>query len=248
VEHKDYIELKKKIVPWLRFNQSIYEEVVAEYLSGETIWLDAGCGQHIFPPWRQEAERELVGKARVAVGCDIDQVSIRKHRTLSRLLIADLEFLPFKARSISVITCNMVVEHLDQPLAVLGEFARVLKRGGRFIVHTPNAYSLFVIASRLIPRRLKLKLLKLLDGREEDEVFPTHYRANTLRRLRMLMAHVGLKEEKSRMLASDATLAVTHPLLAGLELLYIRLILKSAFRPLRYSILATFIKPTEEQS
>ena len=143
----------------------------------------------------------------------------------------------------SLITCNMVVEHIDQPLEVFGEFARILKSDGRVIIHTPNAYSHFVVGSRFLPRRVKLRLIRALDGREESDVFPTRYRANTPTKLRAMMAQVGLRQERCRMLASDATMAETHPLLVVPELLYIRLTLRPVFKFLRFSILASFVKP-----
>jgi SAM-dependent methyltransferase len=243
MKYEDYVALKRRIVPQLRFNQEIYEGAVTEYVTEQTTWLDAGCGHHILPVWRREAEQRLIKKARLVVGCDADQVSLRKHCTLDRLVVADLTGLPFKAESVNLITCNMVVEHIDRPLEVFAEFARILKSGGRVIVHTPNAYSHFVVGSRFVPRRLKLRLIRALDGREESDVFPTRYRANTPTKLRALMAQVGLRQERCRMLASDAASAVTHPLLAVPELLYIGLTLHPAFKFLRFSILASFVKP-----
>lgn len=244
MEYEDYINLKQRIVPQLRFNQAIYEEAVAEYVSAQTIWLDAGCGHHIFPLWRENAERELVTRARLAVGCDVDHKSIAKHRTLKRLVVANLDFLPIRSGSISLLTCNMVVEHLDRPQQVFEEFSRVLRPGGRLIVHTSNTLCHFVLGSRLLPRRARLRLARVLDTRTPDDVFPTRYRANTPARLRRVAAKAGLNQEKCRMLASDATLAVAHPLLAVAELLYIRLTLCSALRALRCSILGTFVKPS----
>jgi hypothetical protein len=44
------------------------------------------------------------------------------------------------------------------------------------------------------------------------------------------------------MVANDAVLARVNPMLAGLELLFIRLSLLRAFRLLRVTILATFVK------
>lgn len=246
MNYQDYVTLKNGIVPRLRFNQSIYEDAVAEHVGPETVWLEAGCGKRILSPWREEAERTLVRGAKLVVGCDVGVASIRKHRTLDRVAVADLEHLPFRTRSIDVITCNMVVEHLDRPGVVFAEFARVLKAGGRIILHTPNATSHFVLGSRLVPRRLKLKLVRALDGRLPDDVFPTKYRANTPRILRTLMSRAGLREERLRLLANEATLAVTHPVLAVMELLYIRLTLMPAFRFLRVSILAVFRKPPPE--
>jgi hypothetical protein len=136
-----------------------------------------------------------------------------------------------------------VVEHLDRPLDVFREFARVLAPGGRVVVHTPNLTSHFVLGSGLLPRPLKLKLIEALDGRPPDDVFPTRYHANTPGRLRTLMERAGLKQDTCRLLASDAVFAQTHPLLLIPELLYIRLTLLPAFKYLRTSILAEFVKP-----
>jgi len=141
--YQDYVRLKRRLVPTLQFNQAIYEEAVASAVSEDTAWLDAGTGWHILPPWRQEAERALVGKARLAVGCDVDEASIRKHHTLQYVSVANLEQLPFATESMDLITCNMVVEHLPRPHAVFAEFARVLKRGGESscILLTPSPIS-----------------------------------------------------------------------------------------------------------
>lgn len=158
-------------------------------------------------------------------------------------MATDLEHLPFATESIDLLTSNMVVEHLDHPATVFSEFARVLRPGGRVIIHTPNAYSYFVLGSRLLPSgRFKRRLASALDGRAESEIFPTRYRANTPARLRSLMREAGLREESCRMVANDAVAARVSPVLAALELLYIRLTLLSVFRLLRVTILASFRK------
>jgi peptidoglycan/xylan/chitin deacetylase (PgdA/CDA1 family)/SAM-dependent methyltransferase len=238
----NYSWLKDKLAKGLRFNQEVYEEAVAGVVDGTTVWLDAGCGRHLLPAWREDTERMLVARAAVVIGCDVDDVSLRTHRTISRLVVADLTQLPFKMGSVTLVTANMVVEHLESPVSVFAEFARVLTPGGRVIVHTPNAHSYFVVASRWLPRTWRLRLVRRLDTRMPDAVFPAYYRANTIRKLRQLMTQVGLVEERCRMVASDAVLAGL-PLLAAIELLYIRLTLWPAFRWMRVTILATFARP-----
>jgi peptidoglycan/xylan/chitin deacetylase (PgdA/CDA1 family)/SAM-dependent methyltransferase len=238
----NYSWLKDRLAKGLRFNQEVYEEVLAGSVDGTTVWVDAGCGRHLLPAWREATERVLVARAAVVVGCDVDDVSIRTHRTIKRLVVADLEHLPFKMGSVTLVTANMVVEHLKNPEAVFSEFARVLTPGGRVIVHTPNAYAYFVLGSRWLPRAWRLRLVQRLDTRTPDAVFPAYYRANTIRKLRQLMTQVGLIEERCRMVASDAVLAGL-PLLAAIELLYIRLTLRPAFRWMRVTILASFTRP-----
>ncbi len=241
-----YFKLKAVLAPRLRFNQVIYEEALSDHVQPGMVWLDAGCGRRVLPPWREDAERVLVGTCKLAVGCDLDVPAMRAHRTLKRVAAADLEHLPFGTGTMDLITSNMVVEHLDNPGAVFAEFARVLRPGGRVLVHTPNAYSYFVIGSRLLPSgSFKRRLARALDRREDAEIFPTRYRANTPARLRLLMSQAGFREESSRMVANDAVSARIHPLLAALELLYIRLTLLRALRLLRVTILASFVRDKE---
>jgi SAM-dependent methyltransferase len=237
-----YAELKKLLAPGLRYSQDIFEEIVTRYVGHDTTWLDAGCGWHLLPPWKLDAERALVGRARAVYGVDGDECALRKHRTIRMLAAADLEELPLDAESVSLVTCNVVVEHLRRPHVVFAEFARVLQPGGRVIVHTPNVYSHFVLAARCLPRPLKLRLERRLSGRSAEDIYPAHYRANSRRRLRGLMAGVGLHEEFSRLIASEAATQAAHPVVAALELLLIRLTLQSRFKALRTGIIASFVK------
>jgi ubiquinone/menaquinone biosynthesis C-methylase UbiE len=243
MNYDTYSQLKRRIAPGLRFNQEIYEDVVSAHVTRDAVWLDAGCGWHVFPPWREESEHEVTGRAKLVLGCDVDEVSVRQHRSIRRVSLADLSFLPIRTGSVDVVTCNMVVEHLESPEPVFAEFARVLTRGGRLIVHTPNAWSHFVAASKCVPKTFKTRLAQRLDGRAANDIFPTLYRANTPRRIRALMTKVGLREEWLRMLASDATLGTVHPVLAVAELALIRLTLMDMFRGFRVSILASYAKP-----
>ncbi len=237
-----YEEIQERLVPGLRYSQDIFEEVVTRYVTDTTLWLDAGCGWHLLPPWRPEAEHALVQRARAVVGVDGDEGAVRRHRTIHMLAVADLEHLPLHAQSVNLVTCNVVVEHLRRPHAVFAEFARVLQPGGRAIIHTPNVYSHFVLVARCLPHPLKVRLERRLSGRSAADVYPAHYRANSPRRLRTLMARVGLHEEFCRLIASEAATKAAHPLVAAVELALIRLTLHWRFKALRTGIIASFVK------
>ena len=53
-------------------------------------------------------------------------------------VIANLSRLPVADRAFDLIVMNQVIEHLEDPLAVIGELARTLAAGGRLLVATPN--------------------------------------------------------------------------------------------------------------
>ena len=57
-----------------------------------------------------------------------------KHSELALFLQADASLLPQAENSVDAILCYSVFPHFEQPQAVLSEFARVLRAGGRLVV------------------------------------------------------------------------------------------------------------------
>jgi SAM-dependent methyltransferase len=225
----------------IRWNQEVYQEVIERMVTADTRWLDAGCGWHVFPEWQLAAERAVVSRARLAVGCDVDE-QLGKHRTFRHLASADVSSLPFRDASFTLVTLNMVIEHLDAPAATFAELARVLRPGGRVVVHTPNALSYFAL-SHWIPRGFKLRLLDVMgDGRAPVDIFPTRYRANRVTKLRRLMAGAGLAEEWCEMLVSGQSVPRRWPRLFAMETWLLQALSTPPGRPFRASILAAFRK------
>ncbi|HMF58364.1 MAG TPA: class I SAM-dependent methyltransferase, partial [Pyrinomonadaceae bacterium] len=131
-----YWKARDVIAPTLVFSQQIYEQVLGDYVTPETDWLDLGCGWKILPDWREQVERSLVARCKSVVGIDYDMLSLGKHRTISRRVRGDITRLPFCDASFDLVTANMVVEHLDAPAVQFAEVHRILRPGGIFIFHT----------------------------------------------------------------------------------------------------------------
>ncbi len=99
------------------------EPLIATHARG--LVLDAGAGRLTYTQ-RLKAFSEGV-------------VSIDRDRIFPGIsAIADLETIPFKKRSFDSIFCSQVLEHVANPLAVLMEFQRILKPGGRLILSVPH--------------------------------------------------------------------------------------------------------------
>jgi SAM-dependent methyltransferase len=239
-----YGRLKRLIAPELRYSQDLYEETLKSHLTAETAWLDLGCGHQVLPPWRAAEEQKLVARCRMIVGIDYDFDSLLRHQNLNHRVRGTITRLPFADNSFDLVTANMVVEHLDQPEEQFREVGRVLKPGGVFIFHTPNARGYATRLARLIPGGSKAKLAYILDGREENDVFDTFYRANTEESIGHVAAAAGFEVCKIRMLVSDAIFGVVPPL-AALELLWIKLLMTRILRPLRTTIIAV-LRPRAE--
>lgn len=133
----------------------------------------------------------------MVVGMDIDS-AMAEHPHLNARVAARAEWLPFAAGSFDLLTANMVVEHLEDPRGVLREALRVLKRGGRLLLLTPNYNHYLVRLAALTPDSVKRRIVWVLERRQTAEIFPTFYRLNTIGRIREAAAACGLEVESIR--------------------------------------------------
>lgn len=154
--------------------QHFYERRLSRALSSDSDWLDLGCGHHVLPPWRGEAERALVEPCRSVTGIDDDLPSLRRHRSVRRLVRGDIGALPFCDGSFDLVTANMVVEHLTDPERQFREIGRVLRGGGVLLLHTPNALGYPTLLGRLVPDALKTPVARVLDRRPSGDVFTAY--------------------------------------------------------------------------
>jgi SAM-dependent methyltransferase len=235
--------LQRWLVPELRYSQASYEEHVRKHASGVASWLDIGCGHHLLPPWRAVAERELLAPVPLVIGVDYDLPSLARHRSLRNRVRADISFLPFQDASFDLASANMVVEHLRDPAIQFREIARILKPGGTFLFHTPNLNGYPARISRLLPGRTKTALAWLLEGRREEDVFPTHYRANTEAAIRDIATRSGLYLAEFHFTGSLPS-AGRLPPVALVELLYLRqLMRRPELARFRQTIICVLRKP-----
>lgn len=67
--------------------------------------------------------------------------SIDVEKTFDKCVVVDADKrLPFDDNSFDLVWCSEVIEHLLSPAFSTAEFRRVLKKGGRMILTTPNSY------------------------------------------------------------------------------------------------------------
>jgi len=154
--------------------------LLAALTPGERV-LDLGCGEGAFAAALHEAGCQ-------AVGVDVAGEALRRagaaHPGPEYRLWPPLAPLPAGDGEFDLAWAGEVIEHVVDPLAVLGEVHRVLRPAGRLLLTTPAH-----------PLALRLRLA--LSRRAFDEHFSVradHLRFFTARSLRALLGDLGFAD------------------------------------------------------
>ena len=150
-----------------------YENTILRLLPSNAAVLDVGCG-HTAP-----VIGKLAHHCRLALGADVTNFDPEKAHSDVCLMSTDLHAVCLKGRSLDMVISRSVLEHIKDPETMFREVCRILKPGGHFIFLTPNLYDYASIISKLIPNRFHSAIVKATEGRDEEDTFPTFYRANT---------------------------------------------------------------------
>lgn len=147
----------------------LFDELVTNSLNKEIVWFDCGAGNN-------ESVYRFNHLSKFAIGLDI-----LKPLYCNNFIISRIEHLPFKLNSTDLITLRFVVEHFVDPYAHLSELGRVLRPGGKIIILTTNILSPFIFLPKLfLPQSLKAKLLTKIFKVNDEDVFPTFHKLNSL--------------------------------------------------------------------
>jgi ubiquinone/menaquinone biosynthesis C-methylase UbiE len=236
-----YWRLEKIFYPRLRYSQVHYYETLKRTIPTSCDWLDLGCGHQMFASWMVAEERELARRSRRLVGIDLDWEGMRKNQAVTERVFGDLEKLPFCAGSFDAVTANMVMEHLPNPQKVLDEVQRVLRPGGILIFHTPNVRCFMMTIASKMPQSLKNLLAGVLEGRKEEDVFPTCYRMNRLAVIRRYASKSGFVVQELKSVSTSAITALLGPV-AIVELLYLRILESPHLAGFRSNLIAVLRK------
>jgi SAM-dependent methyltransferase len=159
--------------------------------------LDFGCGPGSLGKdpivWRRSL-RVLKGKVARVIGLDVDQTASRNPFLDEFRPLHDGQKWPVESGTVDFVLCDSVLEHLPAPEAFFQEAARALREGGVVAIRTPNLLSYFGLVARWVPAALKTSCLKMAQpGRDEEDVYPTHYRCNTVAKIRGAMERNGFE-------------------------------------------------------
>lgn len=218
-----------------------FERCVDAGLKSDMVLLDAGCGRTV------PTLRKYLGRAARLIGVDL--VDFRDLPQGIEAYKTDLAHLPLSDASVDLVISQSVFEHLTEPSAVYAELSRVLKPGGRIIFLTANMWDYGTLVARLVPNRFHARIVKVVEGRAEEDTFPTAYRSNTREQVSRLAAGAGLRLHKLEYLSQYPNYLLFNGALFFVGMCFEKLIHRfAALRILRGWILVTLRKPAPDDA
>ena len=219
-------------------NQILEAEVNKRVHPGSTV-LDIGCGRSA------PNLRKLIGRADKLYGIDVIDFTVNDpNMALLRNDIGAMTDIP--SNSIDIAYSRAVMEHIDNPDEAFAELTRVLRPGGVYIFVTPSVYDYGSIIARLVPNRFHAKIVNKVEGRAEEDVFPTVYACNSLGLLARQVERAGLRIQTGRYIGQYPNYFLFNRVLFWLGSLYQRAIERFALtQPLQGWIYCVVEKPGE---
>ena len=216
-----------------------FRDWITETSSPEEVCLEIGPG----PGGKTSAH--LANCFRAVDGLDID-AAIRENVSLRNAYVYDGNHFPLPDAAWDYAVSDYVLEHVSNPVLLLRELFRVLKPGGWFCFRTPNLLHYASMVAWLTPhsvhRAVSHRLRRMPEG--SHEVYPTHFRMNTVSRLRHLAASAGFSVVQLYTVEKEPSYGMASRLLFYPFLAYERIVNASRIlAPFRCNIHGMFRKP-----
>ena len=214
------------------------EREVRRRLSPKHTLFEIGCGR------TAPLLRHFLGDAERLWG--IDLVDFRAEDLPKEIEIhqADAAKTGLEDSTVDLAYSRAVMEHVEDADAVFQEMHRILRPGGSYVFLTPSLWDYASLISMAVPNHLHPHIVRLTEGRAEEDVFPAHYQCNTRGRAQSLCDDHGLELESLRFLSQYPCYFQFNPVLFLAATAYEKLICTSElFGPLRGWMLAVVTKP-----
>jgi SAM-dependent methyltransferase len=165
---------------------------ILSLLRPEHVILDLGAGAGIVK------QMNFRGLAKRVCGVDPD-ARVLDNPFLDEARVATGESLPYGDSTFDIVFSDNVLEHVERPLEVLREIARVLRPDGYLLAKTPNSKHYMPLVARLTPHSFHT-YFNALRGRSVEDTFPTRYRLNSISDIRRWANAAGMKLHWARLI------------------------------------------------
>jgi SAM-dependent methyltransferase len=137
----DAIRWQERVDGWPQIRA--YKRRVVERLAGARSVIDVGCGPGV--DVLELGTRRCLG---VDLSMAMCSAALRRGAIVAR---ADAGSLPFADRTFDGAHADRVLQHVSDPMRVLGEMARVLRRDGRLVIADPDQETLVIHVPEVAP-------------------------------------------------------------------------------------------------
>lgn len=174
----------------------IFHTRVNALIEPHMVFLDVGCGNGAHRRQDEVTYRKNLqiykGKVKQVIGIDVDEKS-RENPFLDEFRLIRGNW-PIENESVDLCLCQSVIEHISDPEHFFSEFQRVLKKDGYLCINTSNLFNYVSFISHIIPSTYHAKIInKVQLRRRQDDVFPTCYKCNTIRKLQRILTRHGFE-------------------------------------------------------
>lgn len=202
----------------------IFEARIESLLQPGDTLLDAGCGR------TAPVLQKFKTKAGKLIGVDlVDPRDVTEDIEYHK---ADLGRIPIESQSVDLIISRSVFEHVVNPSAVYEEAHRILRSKGRLVFLTANIGDYGTFVARMVPNRFHAKVVKVVEGRAEEDTSPTAFKTNSLADVTRLASSTGFRIERFEYLNQYPNYFMFNGALFLLGVAYERL--TSRFHSLRF--------------
>lgn len=198
------------------WDDALFRAFILERLTPGMTVLDLGAGAGIVP------QMNFKGLAGRICGVDPDP-RVETNPYLDEGKVGFGERIPYPDQSFDIVFCDNVMEHLDNPDAVLREIRRVLKPGGSLMFKTPNRRHYMPAIARMTPTSFH-QYVNRKRGRDAEDTFPTRYRFNRPADVRRIAAAAGLAAADLRLIERRPEYLRIHPVPYLFGIAYERLV------------------------
>jgi SAM-dependent methyltransferase len=227
--------LKHKLWPASRAPKFHYKHLVESESHAGMRVLHAGGGRNKHNLFEGQHVRRF--------NVDLDRATLAQDENAHGRVLGDLEWLPVLDDSVDLIVCEMVFEHVENPERITRELFRCLKEDGKIIFITPNLRSYPFLISKFTPFWFH-QLYGFLRARRDEDIFPTHYRLNTIAALRRHFGEAGFELVQLKQIDSSCDYFDIFPVVYLIAAAYSQLLNRiEALSSLRQFHIGCFRKP-----
>ena len=189
--------------------QEFTRRIIPSLLRPRTLVYDVGGGRH--PVIDVSVKRSL---QLTVVGVDYSEGELQAapDGAYDDVIVGDICAFRGKADG-DLVVCRSVLEHVTDSALALAGIASLLKPGGLAALFVPNRHAWYAKLNRILPHRLKVRLLSsLFPHKSPSDMFPARYAGCTPKEIVCAAARQGLEVEQTALFFTSSYFTCCFPL------------------------------------